>query len=157
MVCWKEFREDYELISKSVQGRITAKQAKEALVILQKLGLVEKRNGRFAQKEKTLTSRSQGANQEVIQYHRKMIHLGYESLQMPASTRDISGMTMAIPKAKFERIQKRIAEFRDEIQSLVQKPLSGDFEPDEAKTDRIYQLNLQCFELCLANGSDGKK
>ena len=120
MVRLPMFKPDPKWISANMDPAIKIEQAKEALEILKKLKLIAIKGKRWVQKDAQLTSREQGACNEVVAYHRRMIHWGYDSLKKPADKRDISGITMAISPAKFNLIQKRIAAFREDIQSIIQ-------------------------------------
>jgi uncharacterized protein (TIGR02147 family) len=51
--------------------------------------------------------------------------------------RDISTNTISISARGYERLQKRLHQFRAEVRSLVNK--------DEHPADRVYQLDIQLF------------
>ncbi|MBU1917114.1 TIGR02147 family protein [bacterium] len=161
MVNLPYFQVDPEWIAKNIQPNITSDDAKEALDILQKIELIEiTKNGRCVLKDTQLKTQSQKVGHEVIAYHRRMINHGFSALNKPAKERDISGMTMSISPAKFKLIQKKIAQFREEVQDIVQKPLKqSDIDElyldkekkqssDEFLTvDQVCQLNIQFFQL----------
>ena len=161
MVNLPYFQVEPEWIAKHIQPNITVDDAQEALNVLVKIGLIEiTKNGRCVLKDTQLKTQSQKVGHEVIAYHRRMINHGFSALNKPAKERDISGMTMSISPAKFKLIQKKIAQFREEVQDIVQKPLKQSdidelyLEKDKKQSsddfltvDQVCQLNIQFFQL----------
>jgi len=161
------FKSDPKWIASQIQPNIKPHEAREAMDILLKLNLIQRhKTGKWLQSDSQLKTKNQGVSHEVVAYHRKMIHLGFESLNQSSKNRDISGITMSISPAKYKLIKKKIASFRDEIQSIIKQPLNTDnlndlFESNISKTDKnellnisqVCQLNFQFFKIA-GKGSD---
>lgn len=161
MIKLSSFRPDPVWIAKSIQPNIIPEQAMDALDVLKKLNLIAvTKNGVWVQKDAQLRTSDQQVNHEVMLYHRRMIHLGADSLAKPGHARDISGMTMSLSPIKFKMIQKKIAQFRQEIREIIQQPLSKETiakysqlilnktsSKDLSKITQVSQLNIQMFHL----------
>lgn len=161
MVKLDSFSPSARWIASKIKPNIKVTEAQEALDLLLDLGLVGVNNkGKWEQKDAQLTTNGQGASHEVVAYHKKMIHLGFECLGHAAKDRDVSGITMSISPAKFRVIQNKIEEFRDEIQAIVKQPITDDQvkslysenldlrqRTKESKVSGVCQLNLQFFKL----------
>jgi len=75
----------------------------------------------------------------VANYHRAMMARAAESLDLiPRDEREISSVTLCISEARMGLIKERIVRFRAELLQLAN---------EDAKPDRVVQINLQLFPL----------
>jgi len=167
MIRLSDFRPDFIWISKNIFPRIKVAQVKEALETLETLRLIKRLpNGSYIQNDQQLKTRNQGLGNEIAEFHKKMIQIGYNSLNRPPDKRDVSGITMSLSPAKFMLIRKKISEFRDEIQSVIDERIDSEtineITPDiETKpytkqliNSMVCQLNIQFFELVGLGNDD---
>lgn len=128
-------------IATKIRPAITADQASQALKLLQELGLVRKAtSGRLVVGEPHVTvSPSREKIAAVHGYQRQILSLASESLErFPASLRDVSTLSMAVDRERFQEIRGMLRECR----RLIQK------SSDEAKTpDRAMQLVMAFFPI----------
>ena len=135
----REFRADPVWIAATIQPHITPAQAKKALKILQKLGLLEHGPEGWRKSDLTVTTGPEVRSLGVKNFHRTMLRLAGEAIDtVPSAQRDISSLTMSLTWSQFERIKQRIAEFRKELMAMAE---SGE------RTDLLYQFNLQLYPL----------
>jgi len=104
-------------------------------------GNIRHESGKFFSIEgvRTRAKDREVASLAIANYHRGMILRASDSLEKtPGEKRDISSLTVALNKKKFEETKRRIQEFRRELNVL----LSEEKEPDS-----VYQINFQIFNL----------
>ncbi len=125
-------------------------QVKKSLNVLQKTSLLKKdEKGNFVQGNKSISTGSlETASLAIRDMHRQMGELAVQSLdEVPTDERDISGMTIGISEAAFEKISKEIADFRRRISSIVL---------EDSNEDRVYRLNVQLFPLTKGLAKEGE-
>jgi uncharacterized protein (TIGR02147 family) len=140
-----DFRDDWEKAARLLDPPITAKQAKDSVELLLRLGLLHKDGrGRYSVAERALSTGDEVSSLAVAGFHKATMELAKRSVDWhPASARDISGITMSISQESFRRIKSEIRSFRKKIMSIA----SGD-----TGEDLVYQLNLHFFPLTRAKG-----
>lgn len=119
---------------------ISAKEAKQALKLLEDLKLIEKSEaGSYKAVGLNLTTGKEWRSVAITQYQREMIKIAEESLErFRKEERDISTLTLNIPESAIPEIRELTGEFRESLKKLVNS------YPDP---DRVYQLNIQLFPL----------
>ena len=139
-MCLPGFKNDPEHIANSLNPKISPRKAAEAVELLLKLELVGlHENGTFFQKDRNIVTPSEAASLAVCNFQREMMKKAMEATEkMRAHHREISTLTIAISKDKFEHAKKRIKEFRRELHAML-----SECENPEA----VYQLNFQLFPL----------
>lgn len=140
-----EGREDWERLGKLLDPPLTAKQARDSVELLLRLGLlVRDARGRYAVQEPALTTGDEVAALGVAAFHRATMELAKRSIDKhPPPSRDISGVTMSISQDGFRRIKAELRAFRKRIQAIASAD-SGE--------DMVYQLNLHLFPLTRTRG-----
>lgn len=140
MVALPGFREDAAWIAKRLKPSITKAEALSALELLERLGLLARdAEGRLSQSDSSVTTPDEVNSLAVVNFHNEMIERAQDSLtHTKGKDRNISSLTVAISKKKFNQIKERIHEFRKEIRALI-----GDGDQPED----VYQLNFQLFSL----------
>lgn len=147
MVSLPCFREDPEWIAQGVKPPIKPKEVQHALEVLLRLGLI-KRNaeGKLIQSDASLTTPAEVASVEVYNFHQAMLNDAKEAmLRVSPELRDITSLTIPIPKKSLGSIKERIKAFREEIIDVVNKGTSDYHE--------VYQLNIQLFPVTRTEGS----
>lgn len=149
LVLLPEFKEDPDWIARKLSPPITVKEAATALELLQKLGFLKREKGKLVQSEKNITTAREIISLAIANFHRQMIQRAAESIDRTRpEKRDVSSLTIALSKDKFEEAKRRIQEFRRELNVL----LSEDAKPDSVGSrsdavDAVYQINFQLFNL----------
>lgn len=140
LVGLKEFREDPEWISQKLRGQVSPAQARRALRLLERLGLIRRAaDGGLQQQQPALSSGDEVSSLGAYRFHQSMIEKAKQALQeAPATQRDISSVTLAVTKESSERIKQKIRQFRKEILALAE---------DQGRAEAVYQMNIQFFNL----------
>jgi uncharacterized protein (TIGR02147 family) len=131
---------DCSRIAQTLSPPITASQAREAVKLLLKLGLVRKGpDGILGVTDAHITTGAQWRSLAVNAFQAETLRLARESLDRhEKELRDISTVTIGIKRDRMDEIRQRIAEFRKSIIHCAEE----DQEPDD-----VYQLNIQLFPL----------
>lgn len=141
MIALPDFQEDPAWIGKRLSPPIKPKEVEEALQALLRLGLIQRdENGKWVQADAALSTDAEVDSIEVFNFHRSMLNDAKEAmLHIPPAERDITALTIPIPRASLPEVKKKIQEFRE---SLVQYINAGDSHYDE-----VFQLNIQLFPV----------
>jgi len=135
-----DFKDDFKFLARLCNPPITAKQAKAAVQLLLKLGLIQRSaSGRYMQTHKSLTTGDQVHSLAVQTFQKENLKLAVEAIdRYDRKHRDISTLTASVSEAGFDRIKEEIAAFRKRLAVLIEK--------DEL-ADRVCQINFQLFLL----------
>jgi uncharacterized protein (TIGR02147 family) len=125
-------------IGMCLSPKITTRDAKEALALLEKVQLIEKRDdGSYVPKDRFITTGKSWRSIAIRDFQKESMRLGMESLDRhDKEVRDISTVTVTIEKDRLDEARERIREFRKSIMQMASK-----------KAKRVYQLNIQLFPL----------
>jgi uncharacterized protein (TIGR02147 family) len=131
--------QDEASLARRLGRGITPADVSRAIEDLLSLSLVfRQEDGRLRQKNGPVSADDAYRGTALHEFHSKMIALAGESLELPASERETSSLTLAIPAGELAAVQERIRQFRHELNEL-----SSRF----ARSERVYQLNVQLFPL----------
>jgi uncharacterized protein (TIGR02147 family) len=134
------FRDDYRKLAKDVFPAIKPKEAKKAVQLLEKLGMIKKqKDGLYKVSEKIIT-----AGKEIVQlglqnFHLQTLELAKKALQdLPKEKRNISGLTLGISANTYNAMCKEIEAFQARLLAMA-----------EADTEavNVYQLNFHFFPV----------
>jgi uncharacterized protein (TIGR02147 family) len=141
------FKNEFRKLAKDVFPAIKPKEAKKAVQILEKLGMIKKRkDGSFMVMDKIIT-----AGREIVQlglqnFHLQTLELAKKALQeLPKDKRNISGLTLGISKKTYDAMCKEIEAFQARLLAMA--------EADRDAAD-VYQLNFHFFPVSRS-GSPG--
>lgn len=134
------FQGDFRTLGSMLEPPITARQAEEALALLQELGMVVKTaQGGYARVDPVLTTGYQANAPEVEGFFQAMHQLGGEALaRFPREERNLSWLTLSTTKAKYKEIVEELRAFRLRVLELVEK---------EPREEIVYQCNFEIFPL----------
>jgi uncharacterized protein (TIGR02147 family) len=139
---------DWEWLGNQLTPAIGAEQARGAIDVLLRLGLVTiAESGEFMITQLAVTTGERYRSGAVRQFQAEMIRMASEAVErhLPEN-REISSLTLSVSEKDFQCIRNRIGEVRREIQKMVAET------PDEA--DRVVQVNFQVFPVAmLKNGA----
>jgi len=138
-----EFRgDDFKELGERLNPRISEREAREAVALLEKLGFVARdADGVYRVHEAHVSTGEKWRSLAIKNYQKEIIALSLNSLDKdPAQTRDISTITMSITEDGFKEIQNLTKEFRAAVIKRVD-------EMNMEKRDRVYQLNMQLIPL----------
>lgn len=141
MVALPHFREDPAWIGKCLNPPLKAKDVEAAIAVLLRLDLLRRdATGKLTQCDEGLTTAPEVASIELMSFHRAMLDDAKEALfRIGPERRDISALTIPIPKQTIPELKRRIREFREQILELINRGTADYHE--------VYQLNIQLFPL----------
>ncbi len=135
----KGFVSNLNWIAKKIMPHVSEDKIKQALQILERLGFVSRHNNQWRQIGEHLITPSEVSSDQVHNYHKQMLGLSLKALDLEATQRDISALTMSVSPRQLNWLKARIVAFRDEIQQELQ----GSNE----EASHIAQLNMQLFPV----------
>lgn len=135
-----DFEEDAKWVASQLEPPISAKEAKQALSTLQKLGLLYRdAEGRLKQTDTLVTTGAGPLGHHIFNYHRTMLEQAAVALdRIPREEREVSSVTVCVSQDKLLELKQRIADFRRDLLQLAEI----DNEPE-----RVVQINFQLFPL----------
>jgi uncharacterized protein (TIGR02147 family) len=134
------FNGDFHALAEKCMPAITVWDAKRAVRLLARLGLIAKEaDGNYHTTEQNLTTGWKWYSQAIENNQREMVRLAGEAIgRFDREMRDISTVTMGIDEKALPEIREHIRQFRSSLISIVNS---------YAGTARVYQLNVQFFPL----------
>lgn len=135
--------EDWERLGKRLQPTRSAVMVRRSIRLLEQSGLIEKReDGLWHATDKSLSIPPEVGGPALRTYHRECLRLAEQSLESaPASTRHVSGLTLAISPPTYDLLCRRLEEIHLEFARIADR--------DEG-AERIYHLNLSFFPMTRA-------
>jgi uncharacterized protein (TIGR02147 family) len=132
------FRLDPAWIAARLVPRVTVPRVRKALGVLETLGmLVPDDDGGATVADASVVTAHEVWGLAAFNYHRGMIGLATDALELPGELRHYGAVTVAVPEARIPELKAAVAEFQESMLALA------DGEPGE----RVMQLNLQLFPL----------
>lgn len=137
----EDFQEDADWIAHRLQPPISVRQAKDALALLLRTGLLHRDDrGRLRPADPAVSTEYETPNPLVRHFNQEMIGLALTAPErFDPSEREIGGLTLGLSNECYERIKERIRIFKEEILAMVVEDPRG--------SERIAQLNIQLFPL----------
>lgn len=131
------FKSNYKQLALKLKPVITVAQAKDAISLLKKLGLIEKNeNGYFKPTQKAITTGSKIDHHQIKKYQLQCLDQAKLAvMENDSSSYKSSTLTVSVSQKGFERLAKRTEQYRKELFAIVNK--------DEDAADRVYQVNIQ--------------
>jgi uncharacterized protein (TIGR02147 family) len=138
---------DFHELAEMLNPPISVKDAKQSIALLEELGLVLRNpDGRYIVVDRNLTTGKEWHAIAISNYQREMIAKAQEALErFPKEERNISTVTMNIPREALSEIDELIGKFRESLIQFVNSISNKD-------SDRVYQLNVQLFPLTKKRG-----
>ncbi|MBK8802675.1 MAG: TIGR02147 family protein [Fibrobacteres bacterium] len=125
-----------------LRPNITQAQARDAIALLAKLGMIHRAaDGSWDATDAHVSSGDAWTHMAIRSFQKQTLQLAMDALEsVPKDHREISTMTLAIAQEEMETVQEMIREFRSKLAKwAVGMP----------KADMVYQLNIQVFPLVM--------
>lgn len=148
---WYEFfGEDWEGLGARLVPPVPGQEARLSVDLLQRLGLVERTDsGRYVPSSAHLSTGDRWHSAAVRTFQREVIRLSEGAVdRIPKHQRDISTLTVALPRECLDEIREVLKEARSRIVKIA------DRKPAE-ESDAVYQLNIQWFPVSRLDGDPG--
>ncbi|MEM9189228.1 MAG: TIGR02147 family protein [Myxococcota bacterium] len=145
MLPLEDFQSDPKWIAAQLVPPITEREAAEAIDVLEGLGMLQRGpEGELARSDQVVSTGPVTKGLHVVHYHTAMLEKAVESIDLVGpDRRDISGVTLCLPKHAVPKLKKRIQEFRKEIIAM---------EASDGEGDEVVHLAVQVFPLTERRG-----
>ena len=143
VVCFRNWKNDFAKIAQAIEPPITTEQAKSAVELMLKVGLLQRhRNGTFSQVDTILSTGHDMNSPALLEFHTSSLELAQRSLRTHnAQNREIAAVTLGIPHAALTEYKALMRRF------LVEAANLSTIVP--GKPDSVYQINIQCIPLTV--------
>ncbi len=135
------FSGDYKALAQMVEPAITPQEARNAIKILERLGMILADDAGIykATSQIVQTDFAQDARVVLSGYAEEMIHRAEYALNtMEPSERTISWASFSASKDGYKLINEEIRIFRERLMNIVEK---------DTEASRVYHMNIHCFPL----------
>jgi len=134
------FKDDFQRLSVTLRPKIKSKDAREAIAILEKIGLVKRGDDGYYKPDETLITTGEVWESELIKnLQMQLIDMGKQAIvTIPKKERDISNLTFCASEKTMRRISDEIAAFRQKILAMSE---------NDQEADTVYQCNMQLFPV----------
>lgn len=132
-------------IAHQISPKITPAQVEKSILLLEKLGFIEKTcDNRWKQASSLVSTGAEVASHIIFNYQKNILDLTKTALEnISPRERDISTMTLGVSEGRLPQIKKMIQEFRKEVLKLVSM---------DANVKHVVQFNIQLFPLTESDG-----
>ncbi len=138
LIYFYEFRGDYKELAKMVNPPITPKEAQDAIMELEKIGLIAKNSqGVYRQESGIVTTGDEVRSFHVANFIHETMKRAERALDTtPPEERDMSVLTLKVSPEKMKQIKTEIQMFRKKILGLVET---------DNNQNQVYQCNINFF------------
>ena len=134
------FRSNPEWIAEMIRPAISPAQARRALEVLVKLGLLTRVGGKLQQSSALVSTGNDGPlGRHIVKYHQVMLERAAEALELiPREEREVACLTLCVSEERVEAMRNALIKLRDEF-----------FVEAEGCTApaQVVQVNFQMFPL----------
>jgi len=139
------FREDYDQLGGLLNPPIPAAEARKAVHLLLRLGLIEKTRTGYRQANQAVTTGNETQDMAVRDFHKQNLSLAERAIDaVTPEERDLSCLILSLPEAGFQEIKAEIQDFRKRLMKLA----DGKTSPT-----RVYHVNFQVYPTSARLGS----
>lgn len=143
----KHFQEDAQWIASALGGRISIREVREAIHVVESIGLLQRNaKGKLVPGHAALTTGPEAISLAAYSYHKQVLDLARSAVddQSPEQ-RKFGAITMAVSPAQLAKLKDMIRDFRRTVVNYLSTP-------DEA-ADAVYQFGVQLFALTEVKGA----
>lgn len=142
LVAARKVHGDGAELSGILRPQITQAQAREAIRLLAKLGMIHKASdGAWEPTDAHVSSGDAWTHLAIRSFQKQTLQLAMDAMEsIPKDQREISTMTLAIAREEMATVQEMVREFRSKLAKwAVSTP----------NADMVYQMNIQVFPLVM--------
>lgn len=139
LVTFLDFKDDYRKLGQMLKPAISPVQARNAVKLLLRLGLIRQEEGGYVHVDKTITTGDDVRSVSVRKFQKENMKLAAEAVnRFDPEFRDISSLTFGASPEVFKELKTEIRAFRKHLIKIIET-----HEP----VDRVCQINFQLFPL----------
>jgi uncharacterized protein (TIGR02147 family) len=134
------FKDDFKRLSVTLRPKIKSRDAREAIAILEKIGLIEPGGDGFYKPVETLITTGEAWESELIKnLQMQLVDMGKNAIvTIPKKERDVSNLTFCASEKTMRRISDEMAALRQKILAMSE---------NDTEADTVYQCNMQLFPV----------
>lgn len=141
LACLMDWNDDYELLAKSILPPIKKNEARDSVEFLVRAGFLEKRAGRYFQRDPAISSGPEVCSLGIRAYNRFMAERAKEAVEeFPPSERDIQSLTIGISQEGYRLVKQEMQEFLSRVVRIVD---------DEKNPEQVYNVNVHLFPMSV--------
>lgn len=130
-----DFKDDFQKIGKLLHPPLHARQVRQSVKLLLKLGLIKKEGTRYVQTDTLITTGNEVRSLAVQNFHVQNLVLAAEAIDtVPSAERDISCLVVGLSDEGAQLFKKEIQNFRKKLLEIAH---------NEKKINRVYHVNFQ--------------
>ncbi len=140
--------DNYKQVAEIITPQISAQEVRDAIELLLRLGLIYRdKSGILKRTDNLITAAGAAIDPSAIRkYQSDTMDIAKNALyNLEKELRDISTVTLSTNKEGMEKIKNKIEQCRSEIMAIASQ---------SKNCDRVIQLNMQLFQLCLHERKD---
>lgn len=135
----REWRTDWPALARRVRPRIRAKEAREGIELLLKLGFLRQVGHRWIQADPVIGTGGEVDSLAVRAGNREYARMGAQSIdKLPVAERDVSTLIVGLPNSVRALVKQEIREFKERLIRLAQ---------DHEESGEVFAVNVQFFPL----------
>jgi len=140
LLFFHDFKGDFTALGKRLNPPIKTSQAKEGILLLEKLGFIKKdAQGCFRPQQETVKKVPSFKSLYAVNYLNANMELAMRALEsVPKEQRHISALTLSFSESGFQKALEEV--------ECLRKKLVGLMEVD-TQPDKVFQINLQIFPV----------
>lgn len=142
LVTFFDFKSDYKLLANALLPPITAKEARESVALLERLGFIERdQQGLYHQTANVISNHPIPSEAFIIEkFQMEMLKLALQSFERtPIYDRMSSSTTFSISEETFALFKMKARVFRKEL---------GEIARLDSSQEKVYQLTMNLFPVC---------
>jgi len=135
LACITDWDGDHAALGRLVRPTLGARQVRDGIDLLVRLGFIEQVGNQWRQTAPALTSGTEVDSLLVRSCNRQFADLAAEAIdEVPPAHRDASSMIVGISTEGFRRIKEEIRSFKQRIARIAE---------EDSGTDRVYAMSIQ--------------
>jgi uncharacterized protein (TIGR02147 family) len=142
LVCARDFKDNFTELGRAVMPSIGAVQARQAVRLLEKLGMVRRKNdGKFEQTSNAITADDSVTTLSQREYVATMMRRAGDAVNaFDKHERHTSTVTIGVSRPTYELLAAEIEAFKDRIKKIVSQ---------DSSFSRVYQFNVALFPVSV--------
>lgn len=147
----KNFQEDPQWIAAQLGERISLREVREALQVVESIGLLQRSNdGKLVPGHAALTTGPEAASLASYSYHKQILELAKDAVdEQSPDEREFGAITMAVSAAQLAKLKVMVRDFRRTVVNYLSTP--------DTDANAVYQFGVQMFALTDLKGATTKE
>jgi uncharacterized protein (TIGR02147 family) len=138
--------DDPEWIASTLNPQPHLTEVKKALALLEELKYIAHMDGRLRPTDAIISTGDEASGIALSSFHQQMIEIAKRAVtDSPAIEREISSLTLSVPRGMRDQIKSEIVAFRKRILHLSQSTQDA---------EEVIQVNFQLFSLGRTDGDE---